>query len=399
LVLVVAAACSVIQPRPERANETHARIWDRNDALDGPSYAIYPTQHIPLRFDHARHLAIPGLGCTPCHARATTSRDAADRLVPPESACTPCHTIDRRDPFRTARPAARCDACHVGFDPAMPTRIARVQFPASNLIFSHSAHLARGQSCASCHGTMRQVGLATRLELPVMQQCFSCHRAGGTAEAACTECHLTRPDGVMRTAFAEGLLNPPTWMNGLHHDADFWVTHRFVAADDGSRCATCHRESDCTDCHDGRVRDRRLHPNDYVMLHATEARQSAERCQSCHRTASFCSDCHLRSGVAESSAVESRALGRFHPPPDVWSGRVVTPQHHAAEARRSLTACVSCHTERDCTTCHGSTSMGGGGLDPHPPGWAARCGYLLRTAPRGCEQCHSDLATLASQCR
>jgi hypothetical protein len=301
--------------------------------------------------------------------------------------------------MRTAQPAARCDACHEGFDPATPIRIARVQFPASNIRFSHAAHIARGQTCESCHGAMRSVGLATRLELPTMQQCFSCHRTGGTAQASCTECHLTGADGVMRTTFAEGVLNPPTWMNGLHHDADFWVTHRFVAADSGERCTPCHRESDCTDCHDGRVADRRLHPNDYVALHATEARQSAERCTSCHRTASFCENCHLRSGVAQASAVQARAIGRFHPPPEEWSGRTVSATHHAIEARRSLTACVSCHTERDCTSCHASTAMGGGGLDPHPPGWSARCGFLLRAAPRGCAQCHSDLGTLAAQCR
>jgi hypothetical protein len=303
--------------------------------------------------------------------------------------------------MRVANPTAQCDGCHVGFDPAHPQRVARIEFPPSNLVFSHRAHVARGQRCEDCHGSMQDVSLATRLEIPTMASCFTCHRSGSTATSAvaCNTCHLTDPDGRLRMRFAEGVMNPPEWMTGLHHDADFWVTHRFVAADNGQRCATCHREDDCIACHDGRVRDRRNHPNDYLTLHASEARQNAASCEGCHRAGSFCETCHMRAGVAQSGPTTGHALGRFHPPPDVWSSRVVSSQHHAIEARRSMTTCVSCHTERDCTTCHATTGMGGGGISPHPPGWLSRCAMLLHAAPRGCEQCHSDLGRLESICR
>lgn len=403
-VMIVAASCTMMasfSPAPHSPTSTahEPRIWERETPRSGPSYAIIPTQHIPLQFDHARHVVLAGVTCASCHAAAVTSDRSADRLVPPESTCTPCHSIDRQDIARVATPAARCDACHVGFDPTRPLIIARVDFPPSNLNFSHRAHLARGQRCQDCHGNMRSVALGTRLELPTMQTCLACHRAGATARAACDTCHLTEPDGVLRTHFAEGVLNPPEWMTGLHHDADFWVNHRAVAADDGQRCATCHREGECIACHDGRVRDRRDHPGDYVMLHATEARQNANACTSCHRTSTFCETCHLRMGVAEASATAARALGRFHPPTGVWSGRVVTAQHHAVEGRRSLTTCVSCHSERDCTSCHASTGMGGAGISPHPPGWQSRCGLLLHAASRSCSQCHDDLGRLEMVCR
>ena len=403
LAMVAAASCTIMavqSPTPHGpVSARDASVWERSAPRAGPSYAIIPTQHIPLRFEHSRHVGLPNVTCVSCHRAATESDRAGDRLMPSESTCTPCHAIDRNDPLRVASPAARCDACHVGFDPAHPERIARVDFPPSNLIFSHRAHTTRGARCEDCHGTLREVGLATRLELPTMQSCFSCHRAGGTARATCVTCHLTEADGTLRTRFAEGVMNPPEWMPGLHHDADFWVNHRTVAADDGQRCAVCHRESECVECHDGRVRDRRNHPNDYVTLHATEARQNAESCTSCHRTATFCETCHMRVGVAEASPTSARALGRFHPPADLWSGRVVTSQHHAMESRRSLTVCVSCHTERDCTSCHAATGMGGGGISPHPPGWVGRCAMLLHAAPRGCAQCHEDLGALEGRCR
>jgi hypothetical protein len=194
-------------------------------------------------------------------------------------------------------------------------------------------------------------------------------------------------------------MNPPDWMPGLHHDADFWFNHRTAAADDGARCAVCHQEADCVECHDGRVRDRRVHPNEDVTLHASAARQGAESCTSCHRVASFCEACHARTGVTPEAPALARAEGRFHPPAEEWSGRVVGARHHALEARRSLTACVSCHAERDCTTCHSVTTMGGSGINPHPPGWLSRCGDMLRASPRACSSCHDDLPALEAHCR
>jgi hypothetical protein len=399
--VALAAACGVL--RPPRAPEGHpraaGRIREHSNLGGGPSYAIFPTQRLPLRFEHGRHLRLAGVTCERCHDNAATSAEAADRLVPSERTCSPCHAIDRRDPLRVATPAARCDACHVGFDPARPALVARVEIPPPNLRFSHRAHVALGSRCQDCHGDLRRVGLATRLDLPAMRQCFACHREGGAASAACATCHLTEPDGVLRTRFDEGWLNPPAWMTGLHHDADFWVNHRTVAAENGARCATCHRERDCIECHDGRLRDRRTHPNDYVTLHPAEARQAPDRCTGCHRAATFCEACHQRSGVALSSPAQARATGRFHPPPEQWSGSVVTARHHALEARRALGACVSCHTERDCTSCHAATGMGGAGISPHPPGWLARCGELLRASARACAQCHDDPGALALRCR
>jgi hypothetical protein len=187
-------------------------------------------------------------------------------------------------------------------------------------------------------------------------------------------------------------------MPGLHHDADFWVNHRGVAARDASRCAVCHREDECTDCHDGRVRDRRTHPNDYVTLHAPDARLQGDRCGSCHRVASFCQQCHQRLGVSEGSSSSARAFGRVHPPAREWVDPPVTSRHHGAEARRALTTCVACHSEGDCVRCHATPERSGGGFSPHPPGFAARCGALLRASARPCLACHDDAEALARRC-
>lgn len=387
----------VVTPTPPRPSPQAPQraVWDEER---GVSYAIFPAQSLPLRFDHARHMALGGMRCERCHTDAPTSVRADDRLIPSEQSCQPCHAIDRAQSERQGSPTTRCDGCHEGFDARQPLRVSRVSIPTPNLHFSHRAHSTRGIGCERCHGTLRNVALGTRLELPRMSLCVECHHPGGAPDR-CSLCHLTQPDGTLQTRFAEGVMNPPRWMRGLHHDADFWFTHRVSAAQDGTRCETCHHEDECVACHDGRTRDRRTHPNDYVTLHVPDARMNADRCGTCHRTASFCVACHERVGVSMNSAPAARSPVRFHPPASVWVSSPVTTRHHGAEARRSLAACVSCHAEQDCVVCHASQRVGGGGFSPHPPGFLMRCGALLRASERPCRQCHDDLDTLANRCR
>ena len=168
----------------------------------------------------------------------------------------------------------------------------------------------------------------------------------------------------MKSVFPEGWLNPPRWLRGLHHDRDWMVRHRWIAADQGSDCATCHTESECADCHDGRVRPDRVHPNDFLTTHPQLSRRAGNRCTSCHSTQNFCTECHARLGLSTFSAPALQGSGRFHPPDDVW---IRGPVLHGREARRSMNDCASCHSENDCVSCHGGLGVGGG-ISPHPPG-------------------------------
>ncbi len=374
-----------------------ARAQAAADADEGPSHLIFPAQRLPLRFSHAGHLAIPSVTCARCHAPGPPRPDGGDDLLPREATCAGCHPVDRAHPSTIAlSPRGGCDLCHEGWTAAAPMRVARVEVPVPNLHFAHARHA--DVACERCHATVRTVRLATRLELPGMRVCIACHRPGG-ARDACIVCHVTQPDGRLRTRFEDGVMNPPRWMTGLHHDADFWVGHRASAAQDAGRCAVCHSDGECAECHDGRARDRRTHPNDYVTGHAVDARMNADRCGSCHRASTFCASCHQRSGVAPSSPVSARGFGRFHPPAAVWTNAPMTSQHHGVEARRSMRSCTSCHSEQDCVTCHASRARGGGGFSPHPPSFVARCGALLRASERPCAACHDDLDALRLRCR
>jgi hypothetical protein len=241
-----------------------------------------------------------------------------------------------------------------------------------------------------------------------MQSCLRCHGNGEatvdrptSASGKCDVCHLTDSSGRMRTAFSTGRLLPPRWMHGAEHGADWVERHKVVAGADSAFCATCHYEQECMDCHDGRVRPRRVHPNDWISMHPVAARQNDPDCSSCHRAQSFCITCHERSGVSQSAPTANvQSQGRFHPPRSVWSDPPRTAAHHAWEAERNISACVSCHTERDCAVCHGTAARGGrGGLSPHPAGFDASCRSAMAQNARPCLVCHDSQDPELRRCR
>jgi len=133
-----------------------------------------------------------------------------------------------------------------------------------------------------------------------------------------------------------------------------------------------------------------VHPNDWLSMHPEAARQDNPRCTSCHAEQTFCADCHRRIGVARDSASGNRPEGRrFHPPSATWTVAPRSAGHHSWEAERNLNACVSCHTERDCATCHATKGVAGGqGVNPHPIGFAGTCASAFLRNPRPCLVCH-----------
>src|SRR5262249_13726560 len=285
-------------------------------------------------------------------------------------------------------------------------KVAPVVIPKPNLRFPHKKHVEdRKINCGQCHGRIEELELATREQLPRMAGCFVCHElsgaAGGDAKSTCDNCHLTEPNGKLPLQFGAGRLVPPPWLHNAAHTADWIERHKSVAADDSAFCARCHTNTFCTDCHDGKVRNRKVHPNDWLSMHPEAARQDNPRCTSCHQLQTFCADCHRRVGVARDVASGNRQAGRrFHPPPSEWTQAPRGPRHHSWEAARNLNACVSCHTERDCTTCHATKGLSGGqGINPHPATFRDKCGTALRRNPRPCLVCHQASDGFLRACR
>ncbi len=389
------------------------------DPDTGPSDVIYPPQKLTIRFNHKFHLG-QGSSCKTCHPGASTTESVSDRLIPPGTVCDACHMSDHSNLNKVAPgddDSGRCAYCHIGYASGDGNKVARLELPRANMVFTHKKHATRNIGCQQCHGAVQDLELATRDQLPRMQGCFACHQradsaqAQGDAKSACITCHFRGTPsekvakqapglegGSIRTIFAAGVLKPPRWLHDSAHTPDFIERHKMIAANDSQFCANCHKEDFCTDCHDGRVRPRSIHPADYISMHPIEARMATQRCTSCHQQQSFCLGCHQRVGVSESGPPGARDSGRFHPPKSTWSDAPVTPAHHAFEAERNLNACVSCHIERDCVVCHGGQGVGGG-FNPHHAGFTAHCGTQMRRNPRPCFVCHEPGESVLAQCR
>ncbi|MSP25148.1 MAG: cytochrome c family protein [Myxococcales bacterium] len=374
-----------------------------------PSDEIFPPQQLTIRFNHKKHVKELKQTCKTCHAKAFDSSLSQDSLLPdPAKTCDNCHDVDHGDLARVVagtEPNGQCAFCHLGEAPGAGGRVAKLVIPAPNLKMSHAAHLRRNIDCAQCHGQIEELELATRDQLPRMAGCFSCHArstaASGEAKGACVTCHTTEKNGLLQTTFSTGELLPPEWLHGAAHTPDWIERHKGVAGANSELCQSCHASDFCADCHDGKVRPRDVHPDDWISQHAQAARQDNPRCVSCHQLTTFCGDCHRRVGVARDAPSANRLAGRrFHPEPATWTVAPRSPQHHSWEAERNLNACVSCHTERDCATCHATQGVRGGqGVNPHVPGFEAMCGAAYRRNPRPCLVCHASNDLALGACR
>jgi hypothetical protein len=382
----------------------------------GPSPVIFPAQKLTIRFNHKKHMTEVKLTCTTCHDKAKTSKKSSDSLIPAPTRCDACHGSDHSDPNAVTTDEkeliGQCAFCHIGYSPGKP--VERMVIPKPNLKMNHAAHAARNIGCGQCHGNVEKLELATRDQLPRMRGCFGCHQmpgpARGEAKGDCVNCHVTERGGMMKTSFATGTLQPPRWLHDAGHGPDWIERHKQVAGNDSKMCSSCHSENYCTDCHDGRVRPRKVHPNDWISMHPIAARQNNPSCQSCHREQSFCVGCHQRAGVTLSGPYANFAgRGSFHPPKAIWTDPPRSSSHHAWEAERNLSACVSCHVERDCAICHATAKVGGrGGLlpgftgqgaNPHPKNFRDRCGSALKRNARPCLVCHDPADSQLQECR
>jgi hypothetical protein len=369
-----------------------------------PNSVVVPPYRARIRAAHRLHAEKTKTACLDCHPKAKTSERAEDWLGPVASSCDNCHKLDHRTLSQSGlADDPQCRICHL-------TALGRN--PSTHLRNSHAGHAKRNIGCPQCHGRVEHRPDAIGSErLPTKPSCVRCHagrgQLDGDARADCTLCHESE-GGRMRTRFQGQLLQPSPQTPSLEHGNDWLYRHRDVAGNDPSRCSGCHAIRECQGCHDGRLRPRNIHPSDWLSAHAVAAKQDGLSCNSCHRQQTFCLSCHQRLGLGSSGApVNMASRGALHPPASVWTTGPVGPQHHATQARRNLSQCVSCHQERDCVRCHATGAVGGPGigspfgsqLNPHPPGFAASCSSYWSQNPRPCLVCHRPDGPELLRCR
>jgi hypothetical protein len=205
----------------------------------------------------------------------------------------------------------------------------------------------------------------------------------------------------------------------LNHDADWQRGHRLLASRANSKCAECHTQAWCLDCHQGGGIDVNLktqnykkdyipksHRSDWLEIHPIKALDNPQSCTRCHDQ-KYCTQCHskfrgtdlqFQSHRRQFRDIQISAAGAKHEifteaqcptchpnslvPSHKWSGE------HAIEARRNLQACQTCHSDGDvCLKCHSARS--GLRVSPHPRNWDSIKGnYKDKSSGRSCIKCH-----------
>ena len=324
---------------------------------------------------------VEGLGeCTSCHRARGLRPIPADHADFANDTCTACHLVVPRPQSVAAREgpdAPVCALCHPVDRRQRLALPALVEPPGSGLVFSHAAHEAAAPtSCETCHSPAQ----ADARRPPSMQVCMSCH---SDAMSRCARCHEADARGRLVTDLPDGRrLVPPTWWGAVAHLEEWDREHDVAARTDGAMCRNCHEQPFCEGCHLGLSTERRFHGAGWLTLHGPAGRSSDLTCDTCHDRQGTCLACHRRAGVAADSPDDAvpAGAGRYHP-----SDWTFSAAGHPREARRNLGACVSCHSEGHCFTCHR-------GINPHGESFFGGPCNLIRRSNRGlCLECHATV--------
>lgn len=120
----------------------------------------------PIPFSHKLHAGDLGLDCRYCHSSVERSPFAA---VPPTQTCMNCHSKVKTESPKLALLRARAAD-------DLPVPWIRVHDLPDFVYFDHSAHLAAGVGCSSCHGRIDQMVRVEQKKPLTMGWCLECHR-------------------------------------------------------------------------------------------------------------------------------------------------------------------------------------------------------------------------------
>lgn len=169
----------------------------------------------PVDFRHDLHAGQLGLDCRYCHTSVETSAVAG---IPPTETCMGCHSQVRVD-----TPAL--EAVQASWDQERPIEWNRVHDLPDFAYFDHSAHLASGVGCSTCHGRVDQMAGIWKEEPMTMGWCLECHRAPEK---------FVRP----RSEVFDMAYTPPADQAELGREL---VAAYHINEEKLPQCSTCHR--------------------------------------------------------------------------------------------------------------------------------------------------------------
>ena len=167
----------------------------------------------PIEYSHKLHAGDLGMDCRYCHSTVERSGFAA---VPPTQVCMNCHSKVKAN-------SPKLEPLRESWSKDMPVRWVKVHNLPDFVYFDHSAHLAAGVGCKSCHGRVDQM-IRVKQDQPLsMSWCLDCHRDPGRnirpVGVSVTDMNWTAPEESPTTvakAQTGREVNPPTHCSGCH---------------------------------------------------------------------------------------------------------------------------------------------------------------------------------------
>jgi hypothetical protein len=165
----------------------------------------------PVEYSHKLHAGDMGLDCRYCHYTVEKSGFAA---VPPTQVCLNCHSKVKQDSpaLLAVRESAATGA---------PVPWVRVHRVPDYVYFDHSAHVAAGVGCSTCHGRVDRMVRVTQREPLTMGWCLDCHRNPAPNLRPASE--ITNMDWTPPAVPAQPpvgatgrVVHPPTDCSGCH---------------------------------------------------------------------------------------------------------------------------------------------------------------------------------------
>jgi hypothetical protein len=120
----------------------------------------------PVPFSHKLHAGDLAMDCRYCH---NTVERGAFAAVPPAQTCMNCHLVIKAD-------SPKLEPIRQAVKTGQAVAWTRVHMLPDYAFFDHSAHLAAGVGCKSCHGRIDQMEVVTQQEPLSMSWCLECHR-------------------------------------------------------------------------------------------------------------------------------------------------------------------------------------------------------------------------------
>ncbi|MBN2192148.1 MAG: cytochrome c3 family protein [Polyangiaceae bacterium] len=171
-----------------------------------------PAQPVP--FSHAQHVGQLGMDCRYCHLFVDR---AAHASIPTTESCMNCH----RAIWATS---PKLLLVRESLTTGKSIEWWRVHDLPDYAYFDHSAHVARGVGCVSCHGRVDQMAEVWQDLSLSMSFCLACHRS--------PEQHLRPPDQV--TSMDWQAPNGDPIAHGM-------VLRDRAGINPSTDCSTCHR--------------------------------------------------------------------------------------------------------------------------------------------------------------